>query len=382
MNFKHIAFIAAACLALTSCNNDDPVIPEPEGTVIPDAKPNQGASYRGFYILNEGNMGSNKCTLDYYSYRNCTYTRNIYSAANPNEILELGDTGSDIAVHDGRLYVVVNGSHKVEVLDAATAVKIAKVDISSPRSIAFDGDYAYVTSFVGGSDDNGSVVRFSTRDFKPAGTVPVGKMPEGLAVRDGSLYVANSGDYTNQEYKNYISVIDLATFTEKGHIEAPINLQYIAFDALGKLWVSSRGNYADKASCLVYYTPDASGTTVASQWKQSGSVDTPVSNMTMRGNSLYYIGATYGADWKATYTLGTVDTATPTTPARSFITDGTQSRITTPYCLAVNPDNGDIIVTDVKNYVSSGTLFYYSADGKLQWTATTGDIPGHIAFVK
>ena len=40
----------------------------------------------GFYLLNEGNMGSNKCTLDFYDYTSASYTRNIYGNANPDVV--------------------------------------------------------------------------------------------------------------------------------------------------------------------------------------------------------------------------------------------------------------------------------------------------------
>ena len=32
---------------------------------------------KGFFLLNEGNMGSNKASLDYYDYETGVYTRNI-----------------------------------------------------------------------------------------------------------------------------------------------------------------------------------------------------------------------------------------------------------------------------------------------------------------
>ena len=53
----------------------------------------------------------------------------------------------------------------------------------------------------------------------------------------------------------------------------------------------------------------------------------------------------------------------------------------TPYGIQVNPYNGDIYVTDAKNYVSSGQLHCYSRDGKRKWSVRTGDIPAHMCFV-
>ena len=62
-------------------------------------------------------------------------------------------------------------------------------------------------------------------------------------------------------------------------------------------------------------------------------------------------------------------------------TDGTDADITVPYGLAVNPENGDILVTDAKDYVTPGRLHCYNRAGVRHWSVTTGDIPGHITFV-
>jgi hypothetical protein len=69
-------------------------------------------------MLNEGNMGSNKCTLDFFDYTKGTYYRNIYAEINPNVVKELGDVGNDIKIYGSKLYIVVNVSNKIEVLDA------------------------------------------------------------------------------------------------------------------------------------------------------------------------------------------------------------------------------------------------------------------------
>ena len=49
--------------------------------------------------------------------------------------------------------------------------------------------------------------------------------------------------------------------------------------------------------------------------------------------------------------------------------------------MTVNASTGDFFITDAKNYTSSGAIFCYDKDGKLKWSAKTGDIPGHIAFM-
>lgn len=73
--------------ALTACRDDvEMLLSEEEYTG--DTRPVQG--YKGFYLLNEGNMGSNKSTLDYYDFATGIYTRNIYAEVNPTVPKELG----------------------------------------------------------------------------------------------------------------------------------------------------------------------------------------------------------------------------------------------------------------------------------------------------
>ena len=79
-------------------------------------------------------------------------------------------------------------------------------------------------------------------------------------------------------------------------------------------------------------------------------------------------------------TAGIYDIKKKSIVSEKFFTDGTDSRLVSPYGIAVNPENGDIFITDAGDYVNPGTLFCYSREGKLLWTSATGDIPGHLAF--
>lgn len=107
-----------------SCREDEIVVPT-QYDIVPSLT-DDGGGYAGLYVLNEGNMGSNKCTLDYLDYRNGYYVRNLYAERNPSQIKELGDVGNDIQVYGSRIYVVVNCSNKVEVLDAHTGKRIGQ----------------------------------------------------------------------------------------------------------------------------------------------------------------------------------------------------------------------------------------------------------------
>ena len=105
------------------------------------------------------------------------------------------------------------------------------------------------------------------------------------------------------------------------------------------------------------------------------------SNMAIKGDSLYY----YATEWNNftssnTISYGIIDVRSKEIISKSFITDGTEKDITIPYGIAVHPETGDIFVTDAKNYVSSGTLYCFTKEGRKKWSVRTGDIPAHIVF--
>ena len=93
----------------TSCRDDEFVVPM-QDTVIPSA--GTGEVIGGMYLVNEGNMGSNKCTIDYLDLSAADglvhYQRNIFAARNPSTVKELGDVGNDMQLYGSRLWIVVN----------------------------------------------------------------------------------------------------------------------------------------------------------------------------------------------------------------------------------------------------------------------------------
>lgn len=378
MNPTKTALAAAALLqiAATSCRKEDVII-KPEGDQV--SRPT-ATSVIGFYLLNEGNMGSNKATLDYWDSSTGEYIRNIFGAANADVPKEMGDVGNDLAIYGSRLYAVINCSNKVDILDTATARKLGQVDIPNCRFIAFDGPFAYVTSYAGPVEidpdykQRGFVARIDTATMKVIDTVTVGYQPDGIAISQGKAYVANSGGYMVPRYERTVSVIDLNSFKVTDEIDIAVNLHYCLADTHGCVWISSRGDYYDTASRLFCYDPSA-GRIVA-------DFDIPVGDIWLDGNQLYIIGKSWShivASGEAAYTI--VDTATKQIVTRNFITDGTDKQIKMPFGVAVNPVTKEIYVTDALNYVNPGNIYCFSADGVLQWKARTGDIPAHIAFL-
>lgn len=369
----------------TSCRKEDEIVPststevtDPDPESDPDPDKEEVLDVKGFFLLNEGNMGNNKCTLDYFDYKTGVYTKNIYAERNPGVVKELGDVGNDIQIYQDRLYCVINCSNFVEVMDVATAKHIDVVSIPNCRYITFKDNYAYVSSYAGPVqvDPNarlGYVAKVDLKTLEVVDECAVGYQPDELVVVGDKLYVANSGGYRVPNYDNTVSVIDLKTFTEVKKIEVAINLHRLELDKYGFLWISSRGDYYDVHSKT--YVLDTKTDKIVNTLNLANS------NMWLDVDLLYV----YSSEWSwydesmgNTYAL--VDTKSQTIVDENFIKDGTEKNIIIPYGIAVNPKTEEIFATDAKDYVTPGKLHCYSSDGVLKWSVTTGDIPAHIVF--
>ena len=383
---KRFSLFYLACLILavaSSCREDFYIIPSQNQDT--GVAPTRG-DIVGMYVLNEGNMGSNKASIDFLDLDEnkptVHYHRNIYSERNPNVVKELGDVGNDIKIYGSKLWIVVNVSNKVEVATADSCKRITQINIPNCRYLAFKDGFAYVSSYVGPVklDQDvplGMVYKVDTVDFKKKDSVVVGYQPEGLCIVDNKLYVANSGGYRAPNYDNTLSEIDLTTFKEIRKIKVGLNLHHCQVDHYGQIWVSSRGNYNDVPSRIYWLYKGHNQV-----YEVIDSIDTPVSGLSIVGDSLYY----YGSAWNnATATnnisYGLINVRTHKIIDTNLFSAPQLKAITMPYGIIVNPVERDFYLMDAKNYVSSGSLLHFKSDGTFDWSVQTGDIPGHATFV-
>ncbi|MDM8337155.1 YncE family protein [Mediterranea massiliensis] len=337
-----------------------------------------GSPIKGLFLLNEGNMGSNKASIDFFDYTTGKYNRNIYPSRNPSIVKELGDVGNDIAIYGSKLYAVINCSHYVEVMDVHTAEHIGSIDILNCRNIIFNNGKAYVSSYAGPVQIDpdarpGKVVEIDTTDLSITREVVVGYQPEEMVITDGKLYVANSGGYRYPNYDRTVSVVDLQSFQVIKSIDVAINLHRMELDRFGRIYVSSRGDYYGIGSDV--FVIDSHTDQVI------GSLGVAASEMHLCGDSIYMTSV----EWSYVTESNSIgyaiyDVVWQKIVSHNFITDGTDKEIEIPYGVAVNPETKEIFVADATNYVTPGYLYCFSPDGKKKWKVMTGDIPAHFAF--
>lgn len=147
----------------------------------------------GAYVVNSGNMYSNiESSLTAIDYASSTATQNVFKAANGRS---LGNTANDGIVYGNKIYLAVDQSNTIEVIDKKTKQSIKQIKTTEllgnaegaePRHIIADGGKVYFTTY------GGYVAAVDTTNFALADKYQVGSYPEGLAIGGSNLYVANS----------------------------------------------------------------------------------------------------------------------------------------------------------------------------------------------
>ena len=147
----------------------------------------------GAYVVNSGNMYNKiESSLTAIDYASSTATQKVFKAANGRS---LGNTANDGIVYGNKIYLAVDQSNTIEVIDKKTKQSIkqikttdllGKAEGAEPRHIIADGGKVYFTTY------GGYVAAVDTTDFALQKKWQVGSYPESLVIGNGNLYVANS----------------------------------------------------------------------------------------------------------------------------------------------------------------------------------------------
>ena len=379
---KKIALLvfSAVLVAIASCTKENASEFTFAGIEV-EVGENNG-NFSKLFVLNEGAFPG-ASTLDLLDFTHKKYCTDIFAQANPEVVQGLGNTGNDMAIVDGKLWVLLNASNQVAVLHLPDAKLEKMLEVDSPRFIVSEGQYVYITSYAGavyGSEEMvpGKVYRIDTGSYETQ-TVEVGYQPEGLAVLGNKLYVANSGGY-NWVHDNRISVINLATFKLEKHIEAPMTNLFQLAASKDKIWVSSYGEsswYQDaEGNWLSTVSAPQSVASMTADGKFTTWDAVHASKMSLCGNTLVCIGNDTEIEGGWDNCLYFVNT-TGTSFQKVHFSDTPLAGIGYPYAVLMNEGNGDIYVAD-GNFTGGSTLYCLDSSLKLKWKMTTGVGTGHL----
>jgi len=229
MNYRlYIIFIIILTVA---CKKEDPPVNEEKDHFS-----------NGLLVLNEGLFQQNNASLSWIDLSSEAITTQVFFKQNERP---LGDTGNDMAIYGGKLYIVVNASSTLEVLNARTLKSIKQIPLQyngqgqQPRHLAFHQNKAYVSSY----DGFVNIIDTSTLSIK--NRIAVGENPEGIAIVGDQLYVANSGGLSYPDVDSTVYAIDLISETVKDTFVVGKNPGDVVSDKEDDIYVVKRGDYGD-----------------------------------------------------------------------------------------------------------------------------------------
>ena len=343
----------SVCALLTGCD------PEPAEK---DKQGEGSQNEKTVYVLNEGGYQANNSDITAYHPDSKSRTDDLYLTANGQR---LGDTAQDILVDGDDLYVCVYGSSYVARLDRSGK------EIVRHAFTAADGQPRYMTKVDGDlfvTLYSGQLVRLDAATLEPKGYTTVGANPEDVILYGGNLYVANSG-WGND---STVTVVRPADGSVTATLSVAVNPQQFVQQA-GQLFLFAYGPYDENWNCpypVQHIDIDGTATTVA--YAARGTA--------MGWDKLLMVNTV--TDWSTYATTNqffTYDVVTGTLSQQSPLQDAPTELLTQNiYMLEGDPTTGDVYV-GITDFVSLGTVYRFSATGRLLDTFTAGVNPSHIA---
>lgn len=360
MKKLHYIIIAVLMIATASCkkeNNPDatPVTPILSGS-------------EGVFILNEGTFTFANSSLSYYDTEADTVGNNLFFKANGSPI---GDVGQSLALYNGSLYIVVNGSKYIYKVDAETLKFQAKLEgFTSPRNIFSVGDgTAYVSDL-----QRDGLWLIDLEKMEHIQFIETGNSTEAMVRVGDELFVSNwSNYYVPNSSNKSVQVIDMKTNTLVETIDVPQEPNAMVVDKNDNIWVLCSGGYnpGEQDPALVRIDPVTREVVKPLYYFNAGTDYPDGLAIDGAGENLYYLNGGYNE--LNVYKMS-IDAAQ--TPDEPFI--AAEGRVF--YNVAVDPENGDVYVTNAKNYVQNGDVERFSKDGELLSKFTVGVVPCYMLF--
>jgi hypothetical protein len=348
---KNNSFICLGALylilnTLVACKSDKPQDVKPQEIITVNNASD------GVFITNEGNYGFGNAAISYYDIERGEVVEDFYKSVNKKS---LGDVCQSAYLERNKMYVVVNNSQKIEVLDSETFVQIATISgFTSPRYILpVSKSKAYVTELY---EKAIKIVDLNTHtitgkieinsDWSVQMVEMYGKVFVGTVQTD-KLFVINSA--TNQVVDSVLVGYNPSSMKE---------------DKFGKLWVLCRGN-KEKAikGKLVQLNPE----NLQIEKEFIIENDNPA-RLEINGfsDTLYFLN-------NGVYQFPVTASSLPTNP---IIEENNKLY----FGLGIHPKSGQIYVADAIDYVQKGNIYRYKPNGELVTQFKAGIIPSYFVF--
>lgn len=324
-----VAVYAFTATALVSCD---------------DKESEPGKFENGAFILNEGAFGSSNASLSWVSYSSDSVVNNVFEAINNRP---LGDVLQSGIKSKGKIYLILNNSGKVEVVNSDDFKQAGVIDeLNNPRYAAVADDNIYISQW-NGWGQKGAVMVYRISNLNRVDSIPVGTGAEGIIYTAGRIWVASSGGFG---LDSTVFVINPVTNKVEDTLTVGFCPKELVADANGKIWAICSGATIYDANWNVIGSKPSSLTVINPNTKSVEKTiplfnDQHPSHIDISPDKqTVYFGGGYG--FNGIYKISISANTAPQTPTISGYY----------YGFNVNPNNGDIYCLEAPNFTGAGKL--------------------------
>lgn len=324
-------------------------------------------------VLCEGLQGYDNSALSLIKSSSGIIVSDFFKLSNNNE--KLGDTANDLVIRGDTAYIVLSTASIIRMVNVNDGKKIKEIILPEncmPRSIDIFKDDLCVSCLLRSS------VLIIGKDGH-IDEIPVGPQPEGIAVHNNYLFVANSayGDFNySHEFAETISVIDLISKQEIKKISCGPNCcEVVVNNKNNKLYgiyynLPSKEN--EPGGIIEYSLNDFSETY---RWNlRARSV-----NLSNSKDSLLFISQMHkGSSMNEQSGVATIDLTNKS--SNMIIHNPVKYDIW--YSLTVSPFDNSIWIANALNHINNGKIHVFLNGDKLLRSFTVSQNPNNIFFVR
>jgi YVTN family beta-propeller protein len=312
----------------------------------PSTSDTKDGSGRTVLIVNQGGFNRGEATLSELRVESGTVRGDVFSEKNGRP---LGDVAQSLTEFGDRLFIVVNNSHKIEVVAKSDYRSVGTIAIpgnASPRYMAVSsGNHGYVTNLY-----SNNVMKVDLSTLSVIKQIDVGMGSEGIVISNDTAFVAKNlaSDFSSGHQIALIRTGNDAVIQTWETCVGPTQLAVIG----SHLVVSCTGTWGENDGEVVVHN------------RSTGAI---VRRIALNA----YAGGFAKAEGNVIYALANG-------VKRVDVGSGSVTPITARSFYAIGYDGESLWLADALNYAQAGRLIRASSTGAAIDSFTVGIVPGYI----
>lgn len=317
------------------------------------------------FIANEGVFGNGNASLSFIDLEEHKVFNNIFGQKNERV---LGDVLQSIYGDEKNLYLLVNNSNKIVVVDKKSFEYLGEIPVQQPRYMVFIGEGKALVS----SMYRSRLYIVDLEGRRVESEVPLNfNNTEGMLEVDDKVYIAPwspSCNYVYQFDKGSRSIEDSIYISGF----APTSM---VLDKNGKVWVLAGNPHFNVASTLTQIDPGSKQILKSITFPAGAETIKPVTNP--EKDAIYYLGVDYNGNSNAYNGLFKINIDADAAPTEPILRAHDLQYF---WGLGVDPGTGKVYLGDPKGWIQSGTVSELTPEGGLVNTFTVGLGPCYFYF--